>query len=58
MSLVKAWLERKEHGRWLMVIDNADDLQLFFCQPEAFGSTRAPIEGGNLGRYVPECSHG
>ncbi|KAK4031516.1 hypothetical protein C8A01DRAFT_21269, partial [Parachaetomium inaequale] len=25
LLLVKAWLERKEHGLWLIVIDNADD---------------------------------
>ena len=46
LPLVKAWLERKEQGRWLMVIDNADDLQLFCDEPE------------KLGRYIPECAHG
>ena len=29
LSLVKRWLERKEQGCWLMIIDNADDAQLW-----------------------------
>ncbi|KAH7146098.1 hypothetical protein EDB81DRAFT_856613 [Dactylonectria macrodidyma] len=32
LLLVKGWLEKKGHGEWLMVIDNADDAQLFFGQ--------------------------
>jgi hypothetical protein len=30
LPIVKNWLENKDHGRWLMVIDNADDMQMFF----------------------------
>jgi tetratricopeptide (TPR) repeat protein len=58
LSLVKAWLERKEHGRWLMVIDNADDTQLFFSPPEEAQSTEVTDQGARLGHYVPECAHG
>src|ERR1044071_339865 len=36
LPLVKTWLESKDRGRWLMVIDNADDAQLF-GQPGNFG---------------------
>ncbi|KAK4233048.1 P-loop containing nucleoside triphosphate hydrolase protein, partial [Achaetomium macrosporum] len=43
--LVKRWLASKDRGRWLMVIDNADDTQLF----------SGP---GGLGQHVPECAHG
>ena len=57
LQLVKRWLEKKEHGNWFMVIDNADDAQLFFGQPEAEGAGTASEEG-NLGRYFPECPHG
>ena len=39
------WLQSKDRGRWLMVIDNADDAELF-GRP------------GNLGQWVPECAHG
>ncbi|KAH7012722.1 LOW QUALITY PROTEIN: P-loop containing nucleoside triphosphate hydrolase protein [Microdochium trichocladiopsis] len=45
LPLLKRWLERKERGRWLMVIDNADDAQLF-SGPEG------------VGRHIPECAHG
>src|SRR5690606_7359904 len=34
LQLVKAWLEQKHRGRWLMVIDNADDTRTFFGRPE------------------------
>ncbi|KAK4446083.1 hypothetical protein QBC34DRAFT_486914 [Podospora aff. communis PSN243] len=45
LPLVKSWLESKDRGRWLIVIDNADDAQLF-SQP------------GNLSKWIPECAHG
>jgi tetratricopeptide (TPR) repeat protein len=56
LPLVKAWLEGKEHGHWLMVIDNADDTQVFFGSQEPENAS-APSRG-NLGRYIPECAHG
>ncbi|KAK0747607.1 hypothetical protein B0T21DRAFT_379616 [Apiosordaria backusii] len=46
MALVKGWLECDSRGEWLMVIDNADDLELFFRQK------------GGLGHYLPQCAHG
>ncbi|KAK0720958.1 hypothetical protein B0H67DRAFT_209529 [Lasiosphaeris hirsuta] len=45
LSLVKTWLQSKDRGRWLMVIDNADDIQLFSQQ-------------GNLGQFIPEYTQG
>ncbi|XP_044716548.1 PIF1 protein [Hirsutella rhossiliensis] len=30
LLLVKRWLEKKDCGRWLLVIDNTDDMELFF----------------------------
>jgi tetratricopeptide (TPR) repeat protein len=58
LPLVKRWLERKDCGRWLMVIDNADDTQLFFGQQGGSENGSAPSHEGSLGRYLPECSHG
>ncbi|TRX94521.1 hypothetical protein FHL15_004676 [Xylaria flabelliformis] len=54
LLLVKKWLEEKHQGRWLMVIDNADDAQLF-CRPAKL--TNADGEKC-LGQYIPECSQG
>ena len=45
LSLVMTWLQSKGRGRWLMVIDNADDAELFG-------------QAGKLAQWVPECAHG
>lgn len=63
LPLVKRWLERKASGRWLMVIDNADDTQVFFGQQQQMGpaggsGASSGPDDGNLGRYIPECPHG
>ncbi|KAI0191514.1 hypothetical protein EV127DRAFT_428547 [Xylaria flabelliformis] len=54
LLLVKKWLEEKHQGRWLMVIDNADDAQLF-CRPAKLTNTDGQKY---LGQYIPECSQG
>ncbi|VUC33070.1 unnamed protein product [Clonostachys rosea] len=56
LPLVKDWLGKKDHGWWLMVVDNADDEDLFTThQPNAASSTRS---GGNLGAFIPDCANG
>ncbi|CCF39770.1 hypothetical protein CH063_10511 [Colletotrichum higginsianum] len=61
LLLVKTWLERGIRGRWLMVIDNADDTHPFFPPHSLAGSINTnpttDTQGG-LGRYIPECGHG
>ncbi|KAF4999831.1 hypothetical protein FGRMN_2211 [Fusarium graminum] len=57
LSETKAWLESKGSGQWLMIIDNADDMQLFFPQIEDSQnstSTKTKI----LSHFIPECTHG
>lgn len=60
--LVKNWLEEKYSKQWLMVIQNADDPELFFGPPrgrsETLSSHSSTDAGGGLGRYIPECPHG
>jgi hypothetical protein len=59
LSLLKAWLERKDCSRWLMVIDNADDKELFFGSPaDSPSGGGASSYKGKLGRYIPECTRG
>ncbi|KJZ69702.1 hypothetical protein HIM_10908 [Hirsutella minnesotensis 3608] len=53
LPLVKGWLEKKENGRWLIVLDNADNAQLLFG---AIGTSSSSI--GKLGQFIPECGHG
>ncbi|KAF4442689.1 Gamma-glutamylputrescine oxidoreductase [Fusarium acutatum] len=45
LELVKQWLEAEHHKPWLMVVDNADDLNLFY-------GTRG------LSRHLPTCAQG
>ncbi|KAK3362515.1 hypothetical protein B0T25DRAFT_512714 [Lasiosphaeria hispida] len=58
LILVKKWLEGKDCDRWLMVIDNADDTQVFFGQPAEPINTNTSCPDGSVGRYLPECAHG
>ncbi|CVK96463.1 uncharacterized protein FPRN_12416 [Fusarium proliferatum] len=53
---VQDWLESKESGQWLMVIDNADDLQLFFPQNES--SKMKQNTDKSLSQFIPQCAHG
>ncbi|KAI2465425.1 hypothetical protein F4781DRAFT_435459 [Annulohypoxylon bovei var. microspora] len=58
--LLKIWLEKKCRGRWLMVIDNADDAHLFcrLTEPTNVGVANASSYRENLRQYIPECTHG
>jgi len=58
LLVVKKWLERRDCSKWLMVIDNADDTQVFFGQPAESANTGTSKLDGNLARYLPECAHG
>jgi hypothetical protein len=62
LQLVKAWLARDDQSAWLMILDNADDTEIFFSSsdttsPKPAGTGQIASEG-NLARYIPECSHG
>ncbi|KAK2035422.1 hypothetical protein LX32DRAFT_606668 [Colletotrichum zoysiae] len=59
--LVRRWLEKKERGRWVMIIDNADDKELFFpSEPATAGASKetSAQSSSRLGDYLPECAHG
>ena len=47
LRLVKDWLENKRSGRWLMVLDNADDAEIMYGS----GSIR-------LAKYFPKSDQG
>ena len=56
-SLSRDWLSNEENGPWLLVVDNADDIETFFDSTEiesseSDGSPRA------LFRYLPESLNG
>ncbi|KAF5024988.1 hypothetical protein F66182_2939 [Fusarium sp. NRRL 66182] len=56
LKAVRDWLTSKESGKWLMIIDNADDMQLFFPSDEPHHSTCGDQD--SLGQYIPDCTHG
>ncbi|KAL6412540.1 hypothetical protein AUP68_03743 [Ilyonectria robusta] len=56
LLMVKKWLESENCGRWLMIIDNADDMELFSEGPGP--RTRTIANGADFARYLPECGHG
>ncbi|KXX83370.1 Kinesin light chain [Madurella mycetomatis] len=57
LKLVKTWLEKKDRGLWLMVIDNADDTQLFFGEQWGSKNSGTFNHEEDLGRYLPDCSN-
>jgi len=61
LLLVKRWLESEASGQWLMIMDNADDAELFYPSgPGTKNRGSAPNPSGeeNVGDYLPNCAHG
>ncbi|KAK0622530.1 P-loop containing nucleoside triphosphate hydrolase protein, partial [Immersiella caudata] len=62
LALVKTWLERTK-GKWLMVIDSADDMEMFFGRGSQSGSSSTAAPGSGTrdeqhALYIPECRNG
>jgi tetratricopeptide (TPR) repeat protein len=53
-ELTKDWLESKESGTWLMIVDNADDAEIFFGAPKNDDSTTST----RLAEFLPQSSNG
>jgi hypothetical protein len=58
LPLVKRWLEGTGSGRWFMVIDNADDTQVFFGRRAEPATADTSGLEGKVGSYIPDCAHG
>lgn len=54
-QIVFDWLSDAEHGSWLMVLDSADDLDLFFKKPLGNSHEIVPPQ---LSLFVPRSSLG
>ncbi|UKZ79213.1 hypothetical protein TrVFT333_006963 [Trichoderma virens FT-333] len=55
LLLAKNWLETNDRRQWLLVIDNANDTEIFFNnQSDAASDSK----GENLARYLSDCSQG
>jgi hypothetical protein len=62
LQLVRSWLSNKRNGRWLMVVDNADDLSLFFRDASksyaASGSSASTPDLPVLSEFLPQSRNG
>jgi tetratricopeptide (TPR) repeat protein len=47
LALVLDWLQTEEAGSWLMILDNADDVNLFYPKEENGNSAAASVVGGS-----------
>lgn len=54
LALIRDWLERKKNTGWLMVVDNADDLQ-GLTESDDGGTQREIV---SLSRYIPRHEQG
>lgn len=52
LTSVRDWLESKDSGKWMIIIDNADDMQMFVPQTEDATKDRS------LGQFIPDCANG
>ncbi|KAH0559873.1 hypothetical protein GP486_003610 [Trichoglossum hirsutum] len=50
MQLVRSWLEIEFKGIWLMIVDNVDDVNVFFGDRNSFGKS--------LSEYIPQSPKG
>ncbi|KAJ9664396.1 hypothetical protein H2198_000325 [Neophaeococcomyces mojaviensis] len=67
LSMVYAWLSDETHGRWTMVVDNADSVEVLFglrsgetkiSAMSDVHSTTTASDHRSLSNYLPSCNHG
>jgi hypothetical protein len=58
LGLVKSWLMEQGCGQWLMIIDNADDVSMFFGISVASAQRTATEYEQNLARFIPRSPKG
>lgn len=56
-QLVLEWLSNDAYGSWLLVLDNADDMEVFFGN-NAHPSSAASEQTSPLVKYLPRSSNG
>ena len=61
LDVVRRFLLNEDNGRWLMIIDNADNPNTFFEPSSTSSSTSQNSDKSQkiaLGTYIPRCAHG
>jgi tetratricopeptide (TPR) repeat protein len=57
LRLVRNWLQDEANGTWLLILDNADDVNVFYHK-QAHASDRSVSPLTSLAEYVPQCRNG
>ena len=57
LRLVRNWLQDEANGTWLLILDNADDVNVFYHK-QAHASDRSGSPLTSLAEYVPQCRNG
>jgi tetratricopeptide (TPR) repeat protein len=57
-SLVVAYLGREDIGRWLLIVDNADDLKAFYTRDNQSGKSSETLRSQALADYLPKSKKG
>lgn len=58
LTLVKDWLSDIDNGRWLMIIDNADDRDVFFEDEDGIATPSSDHDDRPFLSYIPQSAHG
>jgi len=56
LKLVRDWLCDESNGRWLIVLDNADDVEVFYSKPKRRRDDSEVISA-SLAAFLPQSHH-
>ncbi|KAI0968709.1 P-loop containing nucleoside triphosphate hydrolase protein [Xylaria arbuscula] len=57
-QLVYQWLQNERNGQWLMVLDSADNIEVFYYTQAMAGQTASEREKKPMSAYLPQSSNG
>lgn len=57
LTLVKDWLCNESNGRWMMVVDNADDVEVFYPKRKSGRNDDADVPA-SLAAFLPQSHNG
>lgn len=58
LRLAKDWLGERRNGRWLLVVDGADNQAVLSAETPATTDSRSEIAAKGVIRFLPDCQHG
>lgn len=58
LGLVSRWLGDVDNGRWLMILDNADDIDVFFQRQHRSEDSNNTQNAAPLSSYIPQTATG